>query len=111
MLSSWPEVTKDTPNPRAGTIDRHADGTASGVLKEGATGLVGRLVPRSTTEQQRNGLVKMVEELNKEGMTAVKDPQIGNGKWDLYKELLNQDKLTVRAFILWQQPRSVEAAQ
>jgi len=104
-------VTKDTANPRAGTIDRHADGTPSGVLKEGATGLVGRLVPRSTAEQQRNGLVKMVEELNKEGMTAVKDPQIGAGKWDQYKELLSQDKLTVRTFILWQQPRSVEAAQ
>ena len=104
-------VTKDTANPRAGTIDRLADGTPSGVLKEGATGLVGRLVPRFTAEQQRNGLAKMVEELNKEGMTAVKDPQISTAKWDLYKELLGQDKLTVRAFILWQQPRSIEAAQ
>src|SRR4030042_495016 len=38
-------VTKKTPDPPGGTIDRLPDGTPPGVLKESAMGLVMRLIP------------------------------------------------------------------
>ena len=34
-------------------------------------------------------------------MTGAKDPGIGPPKWELYQELLKEDKLTVRLFALW----------
>jgi len=38
-------------------------------------------------------------------MTGAKDPGIDGDKWDLYQELLKEQKLTVRVFALWRGPR------
>src|SRR5204862_6020117 len=100
-------VTRDTRDPPAGTIDRDAQGNPTGVLKEAAQGLVGSHVPPLTRDEQRAGLLKIVEDFNREGMTGAKDPGIQSDKWDLYRELLNQGKLTVRVFALWSGARAV----
>lgn len=105
------KIDKNTPDPPGGTIDRYPDGTPTGVLKESAQSLVRRLIPRFTPEQEEEGLVKIVEEFNREGMTAVKDPGIGPEKWEAYQRVLAQNKLTVRAFILWETGETIEAAQ
>ncbi len=102
------EVRKDTADPPAGTIDRRADGTPTGVLKEAAMGLVSRLVPPLTRDQLKQGLVKIIEDFNREGMTGAKDPGIGPEKWDLYEELLREGRLTVRVFALWSGARRLE---
>ncbi|OLC40300.1 MAG: hypothetical protein AUH43_26620 [Acidobacteria bacterium 13_1_40CM_65_14] len=102
------EVRADTRDPPAGTIDRDANGNPTGVLKESAAGLVTRLVPPYTREEQRQGLLKMIEDFNKEGMTGAKDPGIGQMKWDLYEELRASGRLTVRMFALWSGARRVE---
>ncbi|PYQ80716.1 MAG: hypothetical protein DMG03_21845 [Acidobacteria bacterium] len=102
------EVRKVTPDPPAGTIDRDVQGNPTGVMKEAAQGLVTRLVPPFSRDQQRQGLVKMIEDFNKEGMTGAKDPGIGQQKWDLYAELLKEGKLTVRIFALWSGARRLE---
>ncbi|HEY7287756.1 MAG TPA: amidohydrolase [Vicinamibacterales bacterium] len=105
------EVRKDTKDPPAGTIDRDAQGAPTGVMKESAQSLVTRLVPAYSVDQQRNGLIRIVEDFNKEGMTGAKDPGIGSQKWDLYNELLRDGKLTVRMFALWSGPRAAEGYQ
>src|SRR5262245_26465537 len=102
------EVGKDTKDPPAGTIDRDPGGNPTGVLKESAQGLVTRLVPSYTREEQRQGLLKIIEDFNKEGMTGAKDPGIGQMKWELYDELLKSGKLTVRMFALWSGARRLE---
>jgi predicted amidohydrolase YtcJ len=102
------EVRRDTKDPPAGTIDRDAGGAPTGVLKESAQSLVTRLVPPFTRDEQRQGLVKMIEDFNKEGMTGAKDPGISQTKWDLYEELLKSGKLTVRMFALWSGARRIE---
>jgi predicted amidohydrolase YtcJ len=102
------EIKKDTPDPPAGTIDRDARGAPTGVLKEAATGLVTRLVPPFTREQQKDGIVALVRDFNKEGMTGAKDPGIGRQKWELYRELLNEGRLTVRLFALWSGARRLD---
>jgi predicted amidohydrolase YtcJ len=102
------EVRPDTKAPPAGTIDRDAAGRPTGVMKESAQAMVRRLVPPYTREQQKAGLLKIVADFNKEGMTGAKDPGIGPEKWDLYKELLQEGKLTVRMFALWAGARAVE---
>ena len=105
------EIRKDTKDPPAGTIDRDADGNPTGVLKEAAMGLVARSVPPFTREQQKQGLVALIKDFNKEGMTAAKDPGIGQQKWELYRELLAEGTLTVRMFALWSGARRLEDAE
>ncbi|MCC7034111.1 MAG: amidohydrolase [Acidobacteria bacterium] len=95
------EVRRETKDPPAGTIDRDGDGTPTGVLKEAAQGLVTGLVPPLTRAQQKQGILEIIADFNREGMTGAKDPGIGELKWELYRELLDEGKLTVRVFALW----------
>ena len=104
------EVRAETRDPPAGTIDRDTQGRPTGVLKESAAGLVTRLVPPYTREQQKTGIARLVEDFNKEGMTGAKDPGINPQKWDLYQELLREGKLTVRMFALWSGSRDGQNA-
>ena len=101
-------VAKDTRDPPAGTIDRDAQGNPTGVMKEAAQQLITAHIPPLTREQQREGLLRIVEDFNKEGMTAAKDPGIQQGKWDLYRQLQSEGRLTVRVFALWSGARTVE---
>jgi predicted amidohydrolase YtcJ len=103
-------ITSETPDPQGGTIDRYRDGTPTGVLKESAQRLVAGLIPSPTLEQEQKGILKIIEEFNKEGTTAVKDPGIGEDKWRLYQNLLADGKLTVRVFALWDVGKTVESA-
>lgn len=96
-------ITRSTKDPPAGTIDRDARGAPTGVLKESAQGIVTSKIPPMTREQQKNGILKIIQDFNGEGMTGVKDPGIGQAKWDLYQEILKEGKLTTRVFALWRE--------
>ena len=94
------ELRKGTPDPPAGTIVHTDDGEPNGVVLESAQQLISRHVPAYTREQQKAGLVKMIQDFNAEGMTGAKDPGISELKWTLYNELLKEGKLDVRIFAL-----------
>lgn len=104
-------ITKDTKDPPGGTIDRHADGTPTGVLKESAQGLVSRLIPRGTRAQLEAGMATLAKSFNAEGMTGVKDPGIQQATWDAYRSVLGRNELTVRVFTLWHGGRTLQSAQ
>ena len=105
------KISRDTKDPVAGTIDHSADGSPTGVLKETAMTPVRSLIPEFTKEQQRNGLLKMMADFNAEGMTAAKDPGTEGIRWDLYRELLNENKSTVRIFALLYGGRNLDSAR
>ncbi len=91
------EISSETKNPPAGIIERDANGKPTGVLKEDpAMQLVTQLIPALTHDQQRAALLKMMEVFNQEGMTAAKDPGIDPDRFELYRELLNEHRFTVR---------------
>jgi len=104
-------IERETKDPPAGTIDRDARGNPTGVLKESAQQLVTAKIPPLTREQQKNGILKMIEDFNREGMTGAKDPGISQSKWDLYQEILREGTLTVRMFALWAGGRSIDATK
>ena len=113
-------ITKDTPDPPGGTIDRLPDGTPSGVLKENAMGLVRSLIPDPTAEQTREAIRQMARAFNAEGMTGLKDPGIGLGfrggdssfdVWRAYQDVLAEGELTVRVVALWPSPPTMEGAR
>lgn len=104
-------ITKATPDPPGGTIDRNEDGTLTGVLKESAMRLAMRLIPEITPDQTREGIRELAGGFNREGMTAAKEPGIGVAAWNAYQDVLAEGKLTIRMFALWNGGRTIEYAK
>ena len=104
-------VTRDTPDPAGGTIDRRPDGAPTGVLKESAQRLVRRLVPNFTPEQERQAIAELARAFNAEGMTGLKQPGMGQDTWDSFRQVMDEGDLTVRVFALWRPAQTTEAAQ
>jgi predicted amidohydrolase YtcJ len=104
-------VTRDTRDPPNGTIDRNPDGTPTGLLREGAAGLVRRLIPRRSAAESDAGIREFVKAFNAEGMTGLKDPGISAEEWNIYKKVEQDGALNVRVFALWSGGRSVDGAK
>jgi predicted amidohydrolase YtcJ len=104
-------ITAETKDPPAGTIDRDAQGAPTGVLKESAMDAVRNLIPPPTPEQWRNGILRMVDTLHREGMTAVKDPDIEPPIWDAYAQLLKENELSVHVCVLWHGGTTLKSAR
>ena len=105
-------ITAATADPKAGTIDRDPRGSPTGVLKEeSAMETVTRLIPPTTPEQMRKGILYIQKVLHSEGMTAVKDPDIQQIHWDVYRSLLDQGQLKERICVLWHAGSTLESAR
>lgn len=114
-------ITRDTPDPPGGTIDRDPEGEPTGVLKENAMALVAGLVPPPGPERMREGIAAMADLLNAECMTGAKDPGIGYSvvadpaaalqTWEAYRQVLADGDLSIRVFALWRSPDSLEEAR
>jgi predicted amidohydrolase YtcJ len=104
-------ITALSKDPTAGTIDRAPSGAPTGVLKEAATRAVVSLIPPPTPEQRRAGILRSIETLHQEGMTAVKDPDIERPTWDAYRQLLDEGKLKERICVLWHAGTTIDSAR
>jgi len=88
-------ITKDTPAPPGGKIDRDATGEATGILREGAASLVGNKEPAPTSAQRRRAVELALQDAAKWGVTSMQD----NSGWEdylTYLDLEGQGKLTSR---------------
>jgi predicted amidohydrolase YtcJ len=104
-------ITAGSKDPPAGTIDRDPQGVPTGVLKESAMDAVVALIPPPTPEQWQKGILRMVDTLHREGMTAVKDPDIHPPIWDAYRQLLDEKKLSLHVCVLWHGGTTLESAR
>ena len=104
-------ISAESKDPPAGTIDRDSRGLPTGVLKESAQDAVLGLIPPPTAQQQREAILKSIEDLHREGITAVKDPAIGRPVWDAYVELLRENKLSEHICVLWYAGSTLASAQ
>jgi predicted amidohydrolase YtcJ len=67
-------VTRDTPDPSGGKIDRDASGEATGILREdSAMALVRTHIPPETPEMRRRGLSLAIADAISHGLTSVQD--------------------------------------
>jgi predicted amidohydrolase YtcJ len=105
------KISAASKDPVAGTIDRDAEGLPTGVLKESAMDAVLNLIPPPTAQQQRDGILKSIDDLHREGITAVKDPAIGQPVWDAYSQLLRDGKLSEHVCVLWYAGNTLSSAQ
>ncbi|WP_406864239.1 amidohydrolase [Streptomyces sp. HUAS MG47] len=108
-------ITAATPDPADGRIEREPDGTPSGMLQEGATGLVSRHVPPSTVEDRLAGLLRAQRLLHSLGVTGWQDALLGsfNGMpdpSDAYRTAAKDGSLTARVTgaLWWDRERGAE---
>jgi predicted amidohydrolase YtcJ len=99
-------ITKNTPDPPGGRVERDADGNPTGVLVDKAMTLVDRVVPRPSDSELGVALNAAQSLLNSVGVTSVADP--GDpvdsvGRIALYKTFADRSLLTVRLYaMIWE---------
>jgi predicted amidohydrolase YtcJ len=88
-------VTRATQAPTGGEILRDAAGEPTGILKETAGELVGRVVPEPSRAERMQALERALGEARRYGITSIQDNS-GYVNVELYRELLAAGRLTVR---------------
>lgn len=108
-------LTRETPDPADGRIEREPDGTPSGMLQEGATALVSRLVPPTSAADRLAGLLRAQHLLHSLGVTGWQDALLGefNGQpdpSDAYLAAARAGTLTARVIgaLWWDRSRGAE---
>lgn len=67
-------ITRDTPDPTGGKIDRDSNGNPTGIVREGpATSLLFKIIPPPTPEQRRKALLLAQADALSNGVTSVED--------------------------------------
>jgi predicted amidohydrolase YtcJ len=97
-------VTRDTPDPSDGRIERDATGEPSGTLHEGAMQLVDGVLPVASSDELEQGLLVAQEHLHSLGLTAWQDAIVGGPypTLDSYVACAGRGELTARVIgALW----------
>ena len=98
-------IEKDTPDPPGGKIIRHAGtGEPTGVLLENAIDLVAEVIPKATRATKKADLELSVRTATSMGLTSVHDAGSDYEDIELYKELLEEGKLQIRLYVMFDIP-------
>ena len=103
-------ISDSTNAPEGGVIARDDEGNPTGILTDQAMNLIGEVTPAATTEQFDEATTHLMRQLNAEGITTIKDPEIDQRHWDAYKQIQSRGDLTVRVFALWGRPDTMADA-
>ena len=97
-------ITRDTPDPPGGSIDRDEQGEPTGILRENARDLVLPYMPAETEEDLISALTDLGELLTSQGIVAVAD--MGNlhagGNYDYYIKAVEKGfRQRVALYYMW----------
>jgi len=105
-------ITRDTPDPRDGRIERDELGEPTGTLHEGAQSLVGDLAPEPAAAEWERGLLAAQSYLHSLGITAWQDAIVGGAypSLDAYGAVAGRGGLTARVVgaLWWDRHRGLE---
>ena len=95
-------ITRDTPDPPDGRIEREPDGSPQGTLHEGAVRLVKDLVPAYTQARWEEALLAAQAHLLALGITSVTDAWVEPHQVEPYAALAEDGRLLLRTNLaLW----------
>jgi hypothetical protein len=105
-------ITSSTPNPPGGEIVKDANGEPTGMLRETAQRLAGRVRARTSAERpqeeiaaERRRVVDLAaQEALSKGVTSFHDAGTGFGTIDLFRELEAEGALPVRLYVMIREP-------
>jgi predicted amidohydrolase YtcJ len=98
-------ISRETPDPPGGVVDRDADGEPTGVLRETALTLVGRLLPRPGSADAGALLAQALRECLALGITQVQTDDLGiagglEAGLDLFRSVAGPDGVPVRVTLM-----------
>jgi len=88
-------ITRNTPDPQGGKIDRDANGDATGIIRETTQALIDKKIPPPSAEQRLKGDLLALQDAISHGLTSVQD----NSDWEdflVYERLEKEGKLPAR---------------
>ncbi len=88
-------ITRDTPDPAGGKIDRDANGEPTGVLRENAIQLLGGYVGFKAGNLSENDLLNAIRAAHKLGLVGIDNVE-GADSLQLFQRLRAQDQLAFR---------------
>lgn len=91
-------ITRATPDPENGRIERDGSGNPSGTLRESAVDLVFRLMPEYSTQDRIGAARRALAEANRFGITSITDADAGPGYLEAYRALDDLNQLTARVY-------------
>jgi predicted amidohydrolase YtcJ len=103
-------ITRDTPDPAHGRIERDAAGEPSGTLHESAVDLVHDLIPQASLDDRVAGLRLAQAYLHRLGITAWQEAWVTPEEEESYHALVERGGLTARvvACLWWERGRGAE---
>jgi predicted amidohydrolase YtcJ len=107
-------ITKDTPDPVDGRIDRDPKtGEPSGSLQEGASRLVADKSPPATDQVRDDGLRYAIKMLNGYGITGIQDASVDEEDLKTYRRLDDAGELSLRVVgsIWWKRDEGLEQVE
>jgi len=93
-------IKHDTADPEGGRLMRMADGSPSGVLVDKAVTLVEKILPKPTHDQLLKQLSAALHHCVQLGLTSIHDAGEDLEGIALYKELVAQNRLPLRAYVM-----------
>jgi len=93
-------ISRDTPDPEGGKIERDAGGEPNGLLRASAKTLVRPLVPRPTLDEMKGYLRLACTEAHRFGITSVVDPGLRPEEIRAYQSFYEDGDLSVRVNLM-----------
>lgn len=93
-------ITKNTPDPDGGLIERDEEGNPTGILKDNAMDLVFKVIPPPSLEEKFEAALRSLEEARQLGITSVQD-MTQPDEFEAYKKILADGNLTCRIYSIW----------
>jgi len=93
-------ITRDTPDPEGGKIERDAGGEPNGLLRASAKTLVRPLLPKPTLDDMKRYLRLACTEMHSFGITSVVDPGLRPEEIRAYQSFYEDGDLLVRVNLM-----------
>jgi len=108
-------ITRDTPDPASGRIERDSSGRPTGMLQEGAISLIESLLPAVSGRELDAAFDRAQALLHSLGITGWQDAMVGTGiggpdNFEAYLRAAESGRLTarVRGALWWERDRGAE---
>lgn len=93
-------ITRDTPDPAGGQIDRDEHGEPTGILRETAMTRVIAVIPPPTPAQFEAAVLAAAKAYLRMGITSITEPGVNPADLDVYRKLKEDRRLPIRANVM-----------
>jgi predicted amidohydrolase YtcJ len=93
-------ITRNTPDPEGGTIERDESGEPTGVLHETAMAAINRVQPPPTDAEFEEAIIVAAKAYLRMGITSITDPGVSPAQVEVYRRSSAARRLPIRANVM-----------